>query len=124
MQFSRRLRHFILLLLLAASVTLQASPSWEFHPNKTGNVLVEGGWSLEYQLGEINGSREFSFPLQLVYQSTKETKGLLGNQWFCPQLESKLVPKGAGFLIWTMPSGGQVGLKISMSCTSSSTRSG
>ena len=111
MQSSRRL--LILLLLLAASVALQASPSWEFHLNKTGNVLLEGGWSLEYRLGVINASPEFSFPLQLVYQSTKETKGLFGNQWFCPQLESKLVPKGAGFLIWTMPSGGQAGLKIS-----------
>ncbi|MEI8123047.1 MAG: hypothetical protein WCI20_13480, partial [bacterium] len=88
-----------------------APPSWSFQPRKVGQALVEGGWSIEYPLGEINASPEFSFSLQLVYLNNRESLGLFGSQWFCPQLESSLVPKGAGFLLWTMPSGGQVAFK-------------
>lgn len=102
----------LLAFCLAANSELQAaSPSWKFQPRKVGQALVEGGWSLEYPLGEINASPEFSFPLQLVYLNSREARGLFGSQWFCPQLESSLVPKGAGFLLWTMPSGGLVGFK-------------
>ena len=103
---------FFGVLALVGMATIQAAPpSWNFQPRKVGQALVEGGWSLDYPLGEINASPEFSFPLQLVYLNNRETRGLFGSQWFCPQLESSLVPKGAGFLLWTMPSGGQVGFK-------------
>lgn len=106
-------RVFLLLLfaLVVGSPANAAPPAWSFQPRKVGQALLEGGWSIQYPLGEINASPEFSFPLQLVYWSSRETIGLFGSQWFCPQLESSLVPKGAGFLLWTMPSGGQAGFK-------------
>lgn len=98
------------LFFAAFSTTLATPPSWSFNPSKVGNALLEGGWELDYPLGDVNASSEFAFKPQLVYLSTRETKGLFGNQWFCPQLESTLIPKGTDFLLWTMPSGGQVGL--------------
>ena len=36
---------------------------------------------------------------------------MFGSQWWCPQLESTVLPRGEGVLLWTMPSGGMVGLK-------------
>ena len=102
------------LLALASFANAQlnaAAPDWTFHPQKVGQALVGGGWSVEYPLGEINASPEFSFPIQLVYVSTRESDGLFGSQWVSPQLESSLVPKGAGFLLWTTCSGGQVALR-------------
>ncbi len=54
---------------------------------------------------------EFNFPLQLVYLSTRTQEGLFGSGWFCPQLESFILPVGKGALLWTMPSGGQVALQ-------------
>ena len=101
----------LVFVLAVVSTAHAAPPSWNFQPRKVGQAIVEGGWSLEYPLGEINASPEFSFSLQLVYLNNREARGLFGGQWFCPQLESSLIPKGAGFLLWTMPSGGQVGFK-------------
>ena len=90
----------VLALALVGMATMQAAPpSWNFQPRKVGQALMEGGWSLEYPLGEINASPEFSFPLQLVYLSTREASGLFSCQWVCPQLESSLVPKGEGLLL-------------------------
>ncbi|HEY5741118.1 MAG TPA: hypothetical protein VIS99_01145 [Terrimicrobiaceae bacterium] len=86
-------------------------PSWVFHPKKAGNALYKGGWTIDYSLGSIHGSSEFSFPLQLVYLSTREQKGLFGSQWFCPQLESSVIPKGQGMFAWTMPSGSVIVFK-------------
>ena len=54
-------------------------------------------------LGEVNASPEFSFPLQLVYLSSRQKQGLFGAQWFCPQLESSLLPVGIGYLRWVTP---------------------
>jgi hypothetical protein len=74
-------------------------------------VLHEGGWTVEYSLGQINASPEFSFPLQLIYRNNREQAGMFGSQWWCPQLESTVLPRGPGVLVWTMPSGGAVGFK-------------
>jgi YD repeat-containing protein len=73
--------------------------------------LHEGGWTVEYSLGQINASPEFSFPLQLIYRNNREQAGMFGSQWWCPQLESTVLPRGRGVLVWTMPSGGMVGFK-------------
>jgi YD repeat-containing protein len=99
---------FLLLVLLAVQVTSQAAPpNFTFSVSKMGNALIDGGWSIDYTIAQVNASPEFSFPLQLVYLSTRDGKGLFGSQWFCPQLESTIVPKGPGILLWTDPSGGQ-----------------
>ncbi|MCE0499213.1 MAG: hypothetical protein LV481_14835 [Methylacidiphilales bacterium] len=84
---------------------LASAVDWQFNPLRTGRVLDEGGWLQEYNLGSINASPEFNFPLQLVYLNTRANAGLFGPQWYCPQLESSVVPEGAGVFIWQMPSG-------------------
>jgi hypothetical protein len=66
---------------------------------------------VEYLLGQVNASPEFSFPLQLIYRNNREQAGMFGSQWWCPQLESTVLPRGPGVLVWTMPSGGMVGFK-------------
>ena len=63
---------------------------------------------VDYPLGAVNACPEFSFPLQLVYLSTRNQEGLFGSGWFCPQLESFILPVGKGSLLWSMPSGAQI----------------
>ncbi|MEO8616285.1 MAG: hypothetical protein ABI600_14160 [Luteolibacter sp.] len=90
---------------------LALSIPWTFAPPGMGKALYSGGWKLEYPLGEVNISPGFQFPLQLVYLSTRKQEGLFGSQWFCPQLESSILPIGKGYLLWTLPSGGQMALQ-------------
>ena len=98
----------LVLALLALQFSSQAAPpNFIYKPSKMGNAVIGGGWSIDYTIAQISASPEFSFPLQLVYLSTREGKGLFGSQWFCPQLESSIVPKGNGVLLWTDPAGGQ-----------------
>ncbi len=66
---------------------------------------------VDYPLGTINASPEFNFPLQLIYLTTRTQEGLFGTGWFCPQMESSLMPVGKGTLLWTTPSGGQIFLR-------------
>lgn len=83
---------------------------WEFKPMRVGLVLPGSGWAVDRPLASVNISQEFSFPLQLVYLSVRSEKGLFGDQWFCPQLESTVLPRGKNILVWTTPSGNIVGL--------------
>jgi hypothetical protein len=102
----------IILGFLASGAAVFGAPtSWAFAPSKVGRALHEGGWTVEYSLGQINASPEFSFPLQLIYRNNREQAGMFGSQWWCPQLESTVLPRGQGVLVWTMPSGGMVGFK-------------
>ena len=92
---------FTLVYLIGIPSILEAEPpSLNFNVPHTGRVLYEGGWYQEYNLGVINASPEFNFPLQLVYLSTRETVGMFGPQWFCPQLESTVIPQGVGGFYW------------------------
>jgi hypothetical protein len=101
-----------LLFLSAAGTRLEAAaPSWSFSPPTAGRALQTGGWTVNYPLGTVNASPEFNFPLQLVYLTTRSQEGLFGSGWFCPQLESTILPVGKGVLLWTMPSAGQVALQ-------------
>ena len=86
------------------------NPVWVFQPQHFGAALVEGGWMIERSLGTINVSPEFTFPLQFIYYSARRQRGDFGDQWFCPQMESNVLPKGKGILVWTQPSGGMIGL--------------
>ena len=88
-----------------------APPSWAFSPPVAGRAVLSGGWLVDYSLGSVNACPEFNFPLQLVYLTTHNQQGMFGSGWFCPQLESSILPVGRGVLLWTMPSGGQVALK-------------
>jgi YD repeat-containing protein len=98
----------LLYLVGTASILKAVPPSWEFSVPHTGRVLYEGGWYQEFNLGVINGSPEFQFPLQLVYLSTRETIGIFGPQWFCPQLESAVIPQGVGGFYWQTLAGNVV----------------
>lgn len=89
-------------------VTLTAEavvPAWTFSSDRIGNALVEGGWSIERSLGVVEGSPEFGFPLQLVYLTTRPQRGFFGDQWFMPQLESYVLPRGDQELVWQSPDG-------------------
>jgi YD repeat-containing protein len=91
--------------LFLLSVSSALAVDWQFEPLHCGRVLDEGGWYQQYNLGTVNASPEFNFPLQLVYITTRANSGLFGAQWFCPQLESSVVPEANGVFIWQMPSG-------------------
>ncbi len=84
---------------------------WEFNPQHVGRALVGGGWVEMQSIGTVNGSPEFTFPLQLVYLNSRAQRGLFGDQWFCPQLESNVLPRQKGILVWQTPSGGLIGLR-------------
>ncbi len=108
-----------LLFFVLMTVEVPADPPpWNFDIPHQGRVLFEGGWFQEYNLGEINVSPEFHFPLQLVYLSTRETVGMFGPQWFCPQLESTVIPQGIGGFIWQTPAGNVVPFRKSTIDTS------
>ncbi len=88
---------------------LQANTSmWTYNPPAAARVLYSGGWNATYNIGQVKASPEFDFPLQLVYFTGRDQEGLFGSQWFCPQLESSLIPLAKGYLLWTMPSGQQI----------------
>lgn len=61
-------------------------------------------------LATVNGSPEFTFPVQLVYLNFRAERGGFGEQWFCPQLDSQVLPKSKGVLAWQAPGGGMIGL--------------
>lgn len=66
-----------LLLTIPLHSNIHASPAaWTFSPSKVGRALHEGGWVVEYSLGQINASPEFSFSLQLIYRNNREQIGL------------------------------------------------
>ncbi len=98
-----------LLGLLCLVTEIGAAPlDWTFEPQRAGRALYEGGWMQDLLIGGIEASPEFTFPLQLVYLSTREGEGILGPQWFCPQLESSVIPQARGTFVWQMPSGGMM----------------
>ncbi len=72
--------------------------------------MLSGGWKVDYLLADMNISSEFQFPLQLVYATDRSQEGIFGSQWFCPQLESTILPVDQGYLMWTTPSGAQIAL--------------
>lgn len=100
----------ILLLCAPGFAARAAAPDWQFAPRRLGRALVEEGWAVDRTLTVVDASAEFRFPLQLVWHNDRTQRGLLGAQWFCPQLESTLLPRGQGVLAWTTPGGGVIGL--------------
>ena len=105
----------IFLCLGAVFNPLARAVDWEFKPPRIGLALaVENpngtNWMVERRLASITAAPEFSFPLQLFYHSARTERGLFGDQWFCPQLESTLLPRGKDVLVWKTPSGSVVGL--------------
>jgi YD repeat-containing protein len=106
----KQLCQIVFCLLVAARVDA-APPSWSFNPPVAGRAVLAGGWLVDYPLGGVDACPEFNFPLQLVYLSTRSQQGLFGSAWFCPQLETTILPVAKGVLLWTMPSGDQVVLR-------------
>ena len=51
---------FLASVMCFIAVPIHASPAtWTFAPSKVGRALHEGGWTVEYALGQINASPEF-----------------------------------------------------------------
>jgi len=111
MHMNRKYSHGLRVLaavLLAVSQVDAEPPTWTFSPPAACRALLSGGWLVDYSLGNVNACPEFTFPLQLVYLTTRSQPGLFGSGWFCPQLESSILPVDKGVLLWTMPSGDQI----------------
>ena len=91
--------------VIGASSSLAKADSvpWEVSPKHVGRALPGAGWMDIQELGTVNGSPEFTFPLQLIYLSFRGERGFFGDQWFCPQLESNVLPKQKGVLVWQTP---------------------
>ena len=99
---------WILILLMPGS--LFAELDWTFQSDGVGHVLSDASWAVVRPLEYVEASPEFKFPLQLVWHSQNRRKGLFGSKWYCPQLESTLLPGKENTLIWRMPSGKVMGL--------------
>ena len=111
---SRLVRVSILLALLGSFVIGRpvGAVEWEFKPPRVGSVVPPSAWMVDRPLATVTISPEFTFPLQLVYFSSRSERGAFGDKWFCPQLESTVLPRGKGVLVWTPPSGGVIGLFV------------
>jgi len=111
-------RNFLLKALFCGTILLQGvfsakaeGISWEFDPPRIGHLLQTGGWTAIYQIAQVSASPEFSFPLQLVYLSSRQERGCFGDGWFCPQLDTRVIPHGNGVFAWYMPSGSVMGFR-------------
>lgn len=90
-----------------------APPVWRFAPQRLGYALLYGGWVVDREIDTISAAPEFSFPIQLVYQNTRRRRGIFGSQWYSPQLESYVLPRGLGEFIWSDMSGRLVPFRAS-----------
>ncbi len=98
----------VLGLLLAGAAPGRAAVDWAFQTMSLGRALVGGGWQVTLPVGGLRGSPEFSPGLQLVYLNVRPDKGVFGGNWFCPQLESRVLPRDKGVLEWRTPGGALV----------------
>ena len=117
---SRRRHLFALSSLLCLGVLFNPfarAVEWEFKPPQIGLALTAENpngtnWMVQRRLGTVPGGVEFAFPLQLCYSSVRTERGLFADNWFIPQLESKILPRGKNVLIWTTPWGAVEGLML------------
>ena len=94
-------------LFIAVCLTVNAKEklSWNFKALSAGKADVStGGYLLIRHLGAPGFSPEFTMPIQLVYNSLNEKRGLFGRNWKSPQLESRIFPRENG-AEWTAPWG-------------------
>ncbi len=114
-----RWRNFLALSLCLGMLFSPAARAveWEFKPSRIGLAMTAGNpngtnWVVQRQLGTVPGGAEFTFPLQLCYSSVRTERGLFADNWFIPQLESKILPRGKDVLVWTTPWGAVEGLTL------------
>ena len=69
--------------------------------------LTEQGYQVCRTLGSANFSPELRYPLQLIYNSTREESGIFGFAWYAPQLESTAYYDKDGIL-WVTPWGQKI----------------
>jgi YD repeat-containing protein len=110
------LKRILSVALLLAWPSLAFAGLWTYAPEGMGNVPyptfnnASGRWSLVLPLGSSTACPDFPLTLQLVYLNQREKGGCLGSQWFCPQFESLVLPKGKKQLSWITPGADEVGL--------------
>lgn len=103
------MRVFIASLLLLTSV-ISAAEKVNFlaKPLSAGKALLtENGYMLQRLPATANFSPELRFPVQLVYDSSREKTGIFGYGWYSPQLESSAFYDKDGVL-WTTPWGEKI----------------
>ncbi|MBQ6473469.1 MAG: RHS repeat protein [Victivallales bacterium] len=77
--------------------------SFAEHPMLAGRAaLTENGFAVMRTIGVANFSPEFTIPVQIIYESSSERKGLFGYGWRSPQLESRAYFAKGG-VRWTTP---------------------
>ena len=81
------------------------SPDFRHRPQLAGKVsLTEPGFVVRRGLGVANFAPDLRLPVELVYDSSRESVGIFGHAWHCPQLESSVRWDRDG-LLWTTPWG-------------------
>ena len=78
---------------MAGAAPGRAAVDWTFQTMSLGRAVVGGGWQVTLPVGGLRGSPEFSPGLHLVYLNVRSEKGAFGGNWFCPQLESRVLPR-------------------------------
>jgi hypothetical protein len=58
-------------LLIACSLSLQATPDWQMNPSTLGSASLEGDLAIALPMGPVPAAPEFRLPLQLVHGTTK-----------------------------------------------------
>jgi len=82
--------------------------SWQSKDLLAGKAsLTSDGFSLSRTFGTANFSPEFRMPVQLIYNSSNDKRGLFGDAWSSPQLESRMFPRKDG-AEWSTPWGEKV----------------
>ncbi len=82
--------------------------SWQSKDLLAGKAsLTSDGFSLSRTLGTANFSPEFRMPIQLTYNSSNTKRGLFGDAWSSPQLESRAFPRKDG-AEWSTPWGEKI----------------
>ena len=87
----------------------RAEINWQSPQFGLGSLGGDGTLQKVYPLGQLGGSPEFAFPIELKYRTDVSKNGALSKAkslWEIPQLITSLAPKGGKQLLWQMPGGG------------------
>jgi YD repeat-containing protein len=101
--------HLISFVLTTLHFLQALDAPWVFQVPHVGQVLTDGGYYLERNLGGSSISPEFTFQIQLFYANTIQDRGLMGASWSIPQLDSRLLVKEK-YLLWIRPDGNAIWL--------------
>ena len=101
---TRKLSLFVFLAFVSSLLALDGNVlSFAIRPMLAGHAsLTENGFVVSRTIGIANFSPEFRIPVQIMYESSSERRGIFGYGWRSPQLESKAYFAKDG-VHWTTP---------------------